>query len=157
MYFPLSLLLLLISTQLLGVEVYQCSDDKGKTVFSQFPCGNNAALIQVEPPPATTSTQESIELRNEYTKALEDRSKRLKLRSKEIRLKNLEGNRNALDEKRNKKIATLQKSLRDTFHSRQKAEIKSKIREVRRQYWSDRRRLNDKINDARMDLMSCCN
>jgi hypothetical protein len=157
MNFSLGLLILLISTQLQAVEVYRCINDKGKVEFSQLPCGNDAAIIQVEPQPATIPKQKLIKLRNQHLEALEERSKRLKRRSLETRLKNLKGARNALIEKRNKKLDKLHKDLKEAYHFHEKEEIESKMRDVRQQYWSDRRRLNDKIDDTQMDLSSCCN
>jgi len=157
MKLSLILCLIMMTKPATADQVFRCVTKNGKTVFSQFPCGDGAAVIEVDPQPANITPQESIERRDEQRKALDEQSKRLKRRSLERKVENLVGIRNALDDKRDKRISELQDDLREAYDFREKAIIESQIKEVRHQYWEDRRRLNDKIYEARMELSTCCN
>ncbi|MEJ2692643.1 MAG: DUF4124 domain-containing protein [Candidatus Thiodiazotropha sp.] len=148
--------LFLLISQASADQVYRCDTGSGKAIFSQFPCGDDASVIEVNPQPSGVSTEEAIKSRQENLEALEASSKRLKRRNLEARIDNLVGKRNALSGKRNKKITKLQKDLREAYDFREKAVIESKMREVRHQYRVDRRRLNQKIYDTRAELSLCC-
>lgn len=140
-------------------EIYKCVDERGKTAFSQLPCGENAEVVTVktvEPETTANTGKDASEKRDEYLESLDERSKRLKKRKLENQLNNLIGSRDALAGKRDKEIAKLQKDLRDAYDFREKAVIESKIQQVRDRYWDKRRRLNDKIHDKRMELAVCC-
>ena len=150
------LLLTALSSQVMSEQVYRCTTETGKTVFSQFPCGEDASKVEVEVPSSGISEQEAAERQADYVKALDESSKRLKRSRLENQLQSLIGYRNALEGKRDKKIAALQKKLCEAYDFREQAVIESKIEEAKHEYWSDRRRLNDKIHDIRMELAVCC-
>jgi hypothetical protein len=95
--------LFLLISQASADQVYRCDTGSGKAIFSQFPCGDDASVIEVNPQPSGVSTEEAIKSRQENLEALEASSKRLKRRNLEVRIDNLVGKRNALSGKRDKK------------------------------------------------------
>lgn len=147
---------LLLSTPLMAEQVYRCTTDTGKTIYSQFPCGEDAAAIDVAPQPATITPEESLEIRNKQLESLDAQSKRLERRRLKMKLKNLEASRNSLSAKRERELETLYKELREAYDFRDRRIIQSRIDEVRYRYWEYQRQLNDKIRYIQIELSSCC-
>jgi len=156
MKFRHALFLSILSTQATAEQIYRCTTETGRTVFSQLPCGEDSTKIEVTPQSTDVEDDEALEQKEENLKALDERSKRLKRRNLEAKLNRLEGRRNGLASKRDKKIAELRKKLREAFDFREQAIIESRIEEAKDQYWDDRRKLDDKISDVRSDLFRCC-
>jgi hypothetical protein len=140
----------------MGEQIYRCTTDTGKAIFSQFPCGEDATSIEVDPQPTSITTQESSERRKKFMETLNERSKRLERRRLEYRVMNLEAARKALRSKRDRKIEKIEKDINDTYDNQKRALFREKIRDVKDQYHSDYDRLSDKIFDAKLDLSRCC-
>lgn len=89
---------LLISTPAVA-QIYQCTDERGQTVFSQRPCGGDAKKVEVE----VTGSGLSLGGNDGFEKVLSSNEKR----ELERRLRSVEAEADSLTDQRNRELAAL--------------------------------------------------
>ncbi len=94
----------LIMPALCQAEIYKCTDERGKTTFSQRPCSSTAEIVTVKPiqPPSTPGKSVS-----EYSETLQAIGTRTEIKHLERKIVQLEAKKRSLHKKMDAEMARL--------------------------------------------------
>jgi predicted RNase H-like nuclease (RuvC/YqgF family) len=146
------IMLLAIVSAPLHAEIYKCIDQKGKTTFSEHPCGDSAEIITVK----TTQPAHPAKSVSDYSAELEAISTRTNIRKLERRIDKLETRKRSLHRKMDAELAALRKKkLRANNNlagAAWLASISSEMKAVSASYTTKIESTQDQIDQSQRDL-----
>ena len=88
-----------------AASVYQCEDGKGRKVFSDKPCGDDAAKVQVDPIAPMCGGAGGQQQAPGQTQLYQQASNMAKRRTLQTRIRNMDNRVQALTKKRDREIS----------------------------------------------------